>query len=125
MRLIFYKLYKWALKYDFWGSPQYSALLFMSLFIFLNLSTLFVFIKIILGGSPKLYVFNKSVYIGLFILIAGIVYFLFLQGNKIVKLISYYKNRKAFKENRANAITVAYILLTLFTFLSLGFFKVN
>ena len=125
MKLIFYTLYRWASRYNYWDTPHLSALYFLSLFVTFNILSVYVYIKIILGYSPGLLEYNKIIYIALFVIITAIIYLLYVKNKKYHIIANKYKENKNFKKSKANALTIIYLIVTLSLFFSLGFYRIK
>ncbi len=124
MKLIFYTLYRWANKFNFWDTPQLSALYFLALFLTFNILSIYVYVKLMLGYSPRLLEFNKIVYVILFAFIAIIINLVFVRNKKYLAIASDYEGNANFRNSKASIITIIYIIVTILLFLSLGFYKI-
>lgn len=123
MKVIFYSLYKWAKKANYWDSPYYSALLFLSFFIFLNLLSLYVVCKIVLGDSPKL-TGSKIIYVCLYAIINLIVYWLYVRNGRYHKIEKFYDKKDNLNKQRWNLIAIIYIVFSIVVFFGLGFYRI-
>jgi F0F1-type ATP synthase membrane subunit a len=124
MKLIYYTLYRWAQKYNFWDTPQLSAMYFLSLFVFINILSLYgIIAKGLLKYSSSIPQISKIYYILFLAIIVFIVYILYVQRNKYLIITSKFEKTSDFNKRKANTITVGYIIITIVLSLALAFYK--
>jgi preprotein translocase subunit SecG len=124
MKLIFYTLYRWACKYNFWDTPHLSAMYFLSLFILINILSIYGLVaKVFLGYSSTLPQINKIFYILFLAIIVLIVYLLFVRNKKYLAIASRFEEKDNFSKRKTNTITVTYIIVTILFLFALAFYK--
>ncbi len=125
MKLLFCTFYRWARKFDFWGTPHLSAMYLLGLLLTFNLITVIEYSKILTGSPNAPLSFNK-VFVGILVLVSSfMIYLVFVRNKKYEAISKEYESSENYNLSRDNFITILYITLTILLLFSLGFFKIK
>jgi hypothetical protein len=123
MKLLFFTLYRWAKRYNFWGTPHLSAMYFLSLFIFMNCLTVYgIYSKLVLGSSSTIPQVNKVLYILCLGIIVFIVYLLYLRNNRYIEVLEKFESEDDLIM-KGNIVTLLYITLSIAILFALAFYR--
>ena len=111
-KVIFYKLYVWACKYNFANSPHLSAMYMLSLLLFLNLLGLVSLVKLIAEGDGYVFFNNTVGIIILMLILFFIINYAFIRNGRYKTFCAEFDLKPSKQRKMMSLFTFIYIIFS-------------